>query len=822
MEPVLTRDDPDAVVDVAERQILKASEEDMQRESETERKVDEASKRGKEEEVSPEDANSEQIVVEANVPCSRPSPFESGAPTHLHWQPQLQVQLPETAEAILTTEATEAAEADCAMPTKHQEEDVEIDIGNPHVGGGDGSEGPETEPLTKDGGSDSGDREEETKIESASIPVLSSFVSRKDQSRRDLPLLCHVVDCNVSLIQQAEYYQRYRICRDHLRSFAILVDGEPQRFCQQCGRFHLLNAFDGNKRNCRARLAQHNRRRRKAGSGFSSGGLPPYGQRRKHSNDPMGSDDNDDDWVEEDTRRSKILRASSRPPGDVSKGLLRRSTSDAGLLNQLAVAAGMEGKSLGPERPLARSALLGPKTENAPSVHAPLPIRPKARVLQGQDSFLASGNHVDVAKNLSSTSAMLSALRQQLLNTTANAEGQRYFSEPVPSSTRSSHGWKSRMAHGIRPSFEGRGLHARLQQTPGGSTLLRPTLRQPHASRITQPSIAVPPIREAPQRHHTYAGTTTQHSLQRPLVTHQAMSKALPELEQLLGRQLLRQLLQGAGYSLPPSRQVTSSVKTTNPTEVANEILRMLSAHAVKEDVEGGIQVTPLEPNSVSGFSQPMPRYQSSGISQFALNTPSDSLEALRHLAATLPRSCSQGRGSSVLMPPSSQDRSEYQQPAVIQPTVTRAQVPNPFLQYRERSSGQVVASLGARPQREPMSPRLASGGYPCSPTTATAPIRAFSTIMSENYGFRESVTGIGQKVSEKPVRERQHGELSTTVQQILSALHADASSKPGGVETLQQELLTALKKIRGPASQSQHINQEPEGQTTAAATTAA
>jgi len=93
---------------------------------------------------------------------------------------------------------------------------------------------------------------------------------------------------------------------------------------------------------------------------------------------------------------------------------------------------------------------------------------------------------------------------------------------------------------------------------------------------------------------------------------------------------------------------------------------------------------------------------------------------------------------------------------------------------------------------------------------------------MSENYGFRESVTGIGQKFSEKPVRERPQVELSTTVQQILNALHADASSKPGGVETLQQELLSALKKIRGPASQSQHINQEPEGQTTAAATTAA
>jgi hypothetical protein len=32
-----------------------------------------------------------------------------------------------------------------------------------------------------------------------------------------------------------------------------MKDGVPQRFCQQCGRFHLLSEFDGNKRSCRAR-----------------------------------------------------------------------------------------------------------------------------------------------------------------------------------------------------------------------------------------------------------------------------------------------------------------------------------------------------------------------------------------------------------------------------------------------------------------------------------------------------------------------------------------------------------------------------------------
>ncbi len=111
----------------------------------------------------------------------------------------------------------------------------------------------------------------------STLPVLSPLITRKDISRRDLPLMCHVVGCNLGLGPQAEYYQRYRICKDHLRSAALLVDSVPQRFCQQCGKFHDLDAFDGDKRNCRARLAQHNSRRRKAGAGTPSAVIP-YGQ----------------------------------------------------------------------------------------------------------------------------------------------------------------------------------------------------------------------------------------------------------------------------------------------------------------------------------------------------------------------------------------------------------------------------------------------------------------------------------------------------------------------------------------------------------------
>ncbi len=43
----------------------------------------------------------------------------------------------------------------------------------------------------------------------------------------------------------------------------VMKDGRLQRFCQQCGRFHDLSAFDGNRKSCREQLNKHNARRRR-------------------------------------------------------------------------------------------------------------------------------------------------------------------------------------------------------------------------------------------------------------------------------------------------------------------------------------------------------------------------------------------------------------------------------------------------------------------------------------------------------------------------------------------------------------------------------
>ncbi|KXZ54384.1 hypothetical protein GPECTOR_5g462 [Gonium pectorale] len=75
--------------------------------------------------------------------------------------------------------------------------------------------------------------------------------------------LCQVPGCGKDLSHLKEYHQRYRICDVHIKLQQVMKDGRLQRFCQQCGRFHDLTAFDGNRKSCREQLSKHNARRRR-------------------------------------------------------------------------------------------------------------------------------------------------------------------------------------------------------------------------------------------------------------------------------------------------------------------------------------------------------------------------------------------------------------------------------------------------------------------------------------------------------------------------------------------------------------------------------
>jgi len=90
-------------------------------------------------------------------------------------------------------------------------------------------------------------------------PVINCKQHVRDADR----MVCQVAGCGRSLVSLKDYHQRYRVCEAHIRLPAIVKDGRLQRFCQQCGRFHPLVAFDGARKSCREQLDKHNARRRR-------------------------------------------------------------------------------------------------------------------------------------------------------------------------------------------------------------------------------------------------------------------------------------------------------------------------------------------------------------------------------------------------------------------------------------------------------------------------------------------------------------------------------------------------------------------------------
>lgn len=66
-------------------------------------------------------------------------------------------------------------------------------------------------------------------------------------------LLCtsvcsQVEGCERLLRDEKPYYQRFLVCEEHMRCLSLDINGQLSRFCQQCGKFEPLEAFDNNKR----------------------------------------------------------------------------------------------------------------------------------------------------------------------------------------------------------------------------------------------------------------------------------------------------------------------------------------------------------------------------------------------------------------------------------------------------------------------------------------------------------------------------------------------------------------------------------------------
>ncbi|CAL0309044.1 unnamed protein product [Lupinus luteus] len=96
---------------------------------------------------------------------------------------------------------------------------------------------------------------------------------KRVRTARAVVLRCQVPTCEADISELKGYHRRHRVCLRCANAATVLLRGEANRYCQQCGKFHILLDFDEGKRSCRRKLERHNkRRRRKPGDSEAAGG----------------------------------------------------------------------------------------------------------------------------------------------------------------------------------------------------------------------------------------------------------------------------------------------------------------------------------------------------------------------------------------------------------------------------------------------------------------------------------------------------------------------------------------------------------------------
>jgi hypothetical protein len=75
------------------------------------------------------------------------------------------------------------------------------------------------------------------------LPVLEERYERAVNGRRpcNRPRVCGVAGCAEPLVNA--HHLRSRLCPAHMKCYAVLRRGEPQRWCSYCCKFHALKAF---------------------------------------------------------------------------------------------------------------------------------------------------------------------------------------------------------------------------------------------------------------------------------------------------------------------------------------------------------------------------------------------------------------------------------------------------------------------------------------------------------------------------------------------------------------------------------------------------
>ncbi|KAK1278961.1 Squamosa promoter-binding-like protein 9 [Acorus gramineus] len=81
---------------------------------------------------------------------------------------------------------------------------------------------------------------------------------------------CQVPGCEADISELKGYHRRHHVCLTCANAESVILDGVHMRYCQQCGKFHILQDFDQDKRSCRRKLERHNKRRRRRSTRISN------------------------------------------------------------------------------------------------------------------------------------------------------------------------------------------------------------------------------------------------------------------------------------------------------------------------------------------------------------------------------------------------------------------------------------------------------------------------------------------------------------------------------------------------------------------------
>ncbi|KAL0730166.1 hypothetical protein Bca4012_026259 [Brassica carinata] len=113
---------------------------------------------------------------------------------------------------------------------------------------------------------------------------------------------CQVPGCEVDISELKGYHKRHRVCLTCANASSVVLDGEDKRYCQQCGKFHVLPDFDEGKRSCRRKLERHNNRRKR--KPVDKGGVASKQQQvlSQNDNSVIDVDDGKDNTCSSDQR----------------------------------------------------------------------------------------------------------------------------------------------------------------------------------------------------------------------------------------------------------------------------------------------------------------------------------------------------------------------------------------------------------------------------------------------------------------------------------------------------------------------------------------